>query len=64
MGGRIVQLVQGERLALESTAIDEWIDSLRAPPSPQADLHRDVAVATVLEAAMQSAERGQFVPIS
>jgi phosphoribosylformimino-5-aminoimidazole carboxamide ribotide isomerase len=29
MGNRIVQLVQGERLALESHAIDEWIDRFR-----------------------------------
>jgi len=29
-GGRIVQLVQGERLAVESTAIDVWIDRFRS----------------------------------
>ncbi len=28
-GGRIVQLVQGERLAVESTEIDVWIDRFR-----------------------------------
>jgi phosphoribosylformimino-5-aminoimidazole carboxamide ribotide isomerase len=35
MGGRIVQLVQGERLALESHAIDEWIDRFRGWPKVQ-----------------------------
>ena len=35
MGGRIVQLVQGERLALESSAIDEWIDRFREWPKVQ-----------------------------
>jgi phosphoribosylformimino-5-aminoimidazole carboxamide ribotide isomerase len=35
MGNRIVQLVQGERLALESHAIDEWIDRFRGWPKVQ-----------------------------
>ena len=35
MGGRIVQLVQGERLALESHAIDEWIGRFRGWPKVQ-----------------------------
>ena len=35
MGGRIVQLVQGERLALESTAIQEWIDRFTGWPKVQ-----------------------------
>src|SRR3989337_3128187 len=35
MGGRIVQLVQGERLALESHAIDEWIDRFMGWPKVQ-----------------------------
>ena len=35
MGGRIVQLVQGERLAVESHAIDEWIDRFRGWPKVQ-----------------------------
>ena len=35
MGGRIVQLVQGERLAVESQAIDEWIDRFREWPKVQ-----------------------------
>jgi len=35
MGGRIVQLVQGERLALESHAIDEWIDRFTGWPKVQ-----------------------------
>lgn len=35
MGGRIVQLVQGERLALESDAIDEWIDRFTGWPKVQ-----------------------------
>ena len=28
-GGRIVQLVQGERLAVASTDIDEWVDRFK-----------------------------------
>jgi phosphoribosylformimino-5-aminoimidazole carboxamide ribotide isomerase len=35
MGGRIVQLVQGERLALESHAIDEWIERFSGWPKVQ-----------------------------
>ncbi|MGH9309646.1 MAG: HisA/HisF-related TIM barrel protein [Vicinamibacterales bacterium] len=35
LGGRIVQLVQGERLALESHAIDEWIDRFQGWPKVQ-----------------------------
>jgi phosphoribosylformimino-5-aminoimidazole carboxamide ribotide isomerase len=35
MNGRIVQLVQGERLALESQAIDEWLDRFRGWPKVQ-----------------------------
>jgi phosphoribosylformimino-5-aminoimidazole carboxamide ribotide isomerase len=35
LGGRIVQLVQGERLALESDAIDEWIDRFAGWPKVQ-----------------------------
>ena len=35
MGGRIVQLVQGERLALESHAIDEWIERFAGWPKVQ-----------------------------
>ena len=35
MGGRIVQLVQGERLAVESHAIDEWIDRFTGWPKVQ-----------------------------
>src|SRR5918996_3937727 len=35
MGGRIVQLVQGERLALESHAIDEWIARFSGWPKVQ-----------------------------
>src|SRR5918992_1287660 len=35
MGGRIVQLVQGERLALESAAIDEWIARFAGWPKVQ-----------------------------
>ena len=35
MGKRIVQLVQGERLALESQAIDEWIERFRGWPKVQ-----------------------------
>ena len=34
-GGRIVQLVQGEKLALESTAIDEWIERCIGWPKVQ-----------------------------
>jgi phosphoribosylformimino-5-aminoimidazole carboxamide ribotide isomerase len=34
-GGRIVQLVQGERLAVESTDIDMWIDRFRGRPKVQ-----------------------------
>ena len=35
MGGRIVQLVQGERLAVETTAIDEWIERFSGWPKVQ-----------------------------
>ena len=35
LGGRIVQLVQGERLAIESDAIDEWIDRFSGWPKVQ-----------------------------
>ena len=35
MAGRIVQLVQGERLALESSAIDEWIERFSGWPKVQ-----------------------------
>ena len=35
MGGRIVQLVQGERLAVESHAIDEWIARFTGWPKVQ-----------------------------
>jgi phosphoribosylformimino-5-aminoimidazole carboxamide ribotide isomerase len=35
LGGRIVQLVQGERLALESSAIDAWIDRFTGWPKVQ-----------------------------
>jgi phosphoribosylformimino-5-aminoimidazole carboxamide ribotide isomerase len=35
MNGRIVQLVQGERLALETDAIDEWIGRFRDWPKVQ-----------------------------
>jgi phosphoribosylformimino-5-aminoimidazole carboxamide ribotide isomerase len=35
LGGRIVQLVQGERLALESDAIDEWIARFAGWPKVQ-----------------------------
>ena len=35
MGGRIVQLVQGERLALQSDAIDEWIARFSGWPKVQ-----------------------------
>src|SRR3954453_16043235 len=34
-GGRIVQLVQGEKLAIETTEIDAWIDRLRGRPKVQ-----------------------------
>ena len=34
-GGRIVQLVQGERLAVETTDIDGWIRKLRGQPKVQ-----------------------------
>lgn len=34
-GGRIVQLVQGERLAIETTDIDQWIDRLRGQSKVQ-----------------------------
>lgn len=34
-GGRIVQLVQGERLAVESTDVDGWIDRFRGFPAVQ-----------------------------
>src|SRR5919198_295328 len=33
--GRIVQLVQGERLAIETDAIDEWIERLAGQPKVQ-----------------------------
>ena len=35
LGGRIVQLVQGEKLALESQAISEWIDRFTGWPKVQ-----------------------------
>jgi phosphoribosylformimino-5-aminoimidazole carboxamide ribotide isomerase len=35
LGGRIVQLVQGERLAVESDAIDEWIARFSGWPKVQ-----------------------------
>jgi phosphoribosylformimino-5-aminoimidazole carboxamide ribotide isomerase len=35
MGGRIVQLIQGERLAVESQDIDEWIGRFRGWPKVQ-----------------------------
>ena len=35
MGGRIVQLVQGERLAVESDDIDAWIDRFSGLPKVQ-----------------------------
>jgi phosphoribosylformimino-5-aminoimidazole carboxamide ribotide isomerase len=35
LGGRLVQLVQGERLALESDAIDEWIRKFSGWPKVQ-----------------------------
>ena len=34
-GGRIVQLVQGERLAIETTDIDAWVGRLRGQPKVQ-----------------------------
>jgi phosphoribosylformimino-5-aminoimidazole carboxamide ribotide isomerase len=34
-GGRIVQLVQGEKLAIETTDIDAWIERLRGQPKVQ-----------------------------
>jgi phosphoribosylformimino-5-aminoimidazole carboxamide ribotide isomerase len=34
-GGRIVQLVQGEKLAIESSAIDEWIERCTGFPKVQ-----------------------------
>jgi phosphoribosylformimino-5-aminoimidazole carboxamide ribotide isomerase len=34
-GGRIVQLVQGEKLAIETTAIEAWIERLRGQPKVQ-----------------------------
>jgi phosphoribosylformimino-5-aminoimidazole carboxamide ribotide isomerase len=34
-GGRIVQLVQGEKLAVETTDIDAWIERLRGQPKVQ-----------------------------
>jgi phosphoribosylformimino-5-aminoimidazole carboxamide ribotide isomerase len=34
-GGRIVQLVQGEELAIETTDIDHWIERLRRQPKVQ-----------------------------
>jgi phosphoribosylformimino-5-aminoimidazole carboxamide ribotide isomerase len=34
-GGRIVQLVQGEKLAIETTDIDAWIERLRRQPKVQ-----------------------------
>jgi phosphoribosylformimino-5-aminoimidazole carboxamide ribotide isomerase len=34
-GGRIVQLVQGEKLAIETSDIDAWIDRLRGQPKVQ-----------------------------
>jgi phosphoribosylformimino-5-aminoimidazole carboxamide ribotide isomerase len=34
-GGRIVQLVQGERLAIETDDIDHWIDRMRGQPKVQ-----------------------------
>jgi phosphoribosylformimino-5-aminoimidazole carboxamide ribotide isomerase len=34
-GGRIVQLVQGEKLAIETTDIDFWIERLRGQPKVQ-----------------------------
>ncbi len=58
LGGRIVQLVQGERLALESDAIDEWIDRLTGWPKVQlidldaakAQGHNDALVRRICEA--------------
>ena len=34
-GGRIVQLVQGEKLAVETTDIDAWVERLRGQPKVQ-----------------------------
>jgi phosphoribosylformimino-5-aminoimidazole carboxamide ribotide isomerase len=34
-GGRIVQLVQGEKLAIETSDIDAWIERLRGQPKVQ-----------------------------
>jgi phosphoribosylformimino-5-aminoimidazole carboxamide ribotide isomerase len=34
-GGRIVQLVQGEKLAIETTDIDAWVERLRGQPKVQ-----------------------------
>jgi phosphoribosylformimino-5-aminoimidazole carboxamide ribotide isomerase len=34
-GGRIVQLVQGERLAIQTADIDHWIDRMRGQPKVQ-----------------------------
>ena len=34
-GGRIVQLVQGEKLAIETTDIEAWIERLRGQPKVQ-----------------------------
>ncbi len=34
-GGRIVQLVQGEKLAIEISDIDDWIERLRGQPKIQ-----------------------------
>lgn len=34
-GGRVVQLVQGERLAVETSDIDEWIEKFSAHPKVQ-----------------------------
>jgi phosphoribosylformimino-5-aminoimidazole carboxamide ribotide isomerase len=34
-GGRIVQLVQGERLAIETTDIDHWVERFSAQPKVQ-----------------------------
>src|SRR5262249_39657046 len=34
-GGRIVQLVQGEKLAIETADIEAWIDRLRGQPKVQ-----------------------------
>src|SRR5262245_26399395 len=34
-GGRIVQLVQGETLAIETTDVDAWVERLRGQPKVQ-----------------------------